>query len=34
MNMTFYKDKKILISGHTGFKGTWMCQMLIMAGAK
>ena len=30
---TFYKDKKVLITGHTGFKGSWMCQLLIMAGA-
>lgn len=33
-DMAFYKDKKVLITGHTGFKGAWMCQMLIMAGAK
>lgn len=32
-DMAFYKDKKVLITGHTGFKGSWMCQMLIMAGA-
>ena len=30
----FFKGKKILITGHTGFKGTWMCEMLLMAGAK
>ena len=24
----FYKDKKILLTGHTGFKGTWMCHVL------
>jgi CDP-glucose 4,6-dehydratase len=29
----FYKGKKVLITGHTGFKGSWMCQVLIMAGA-
>lgn len=34
MNYTFYKDKKVLITGHTGFKGSWMCKMLINAGAK
>lgn len=32
--MAFYKGKKILITGHTGFKGSWMCEMLIMAGAE
>lgn len=34
LDMNFYKDKRILITGHTGFKGSWMCQMLIMAGAR
>lgn len=32
-DMSFYKNKKVLITGHTGFKGSWMCQLLIMAGA-
>lgn len=32
-DMSFYKNKKILITGHTGFKGSWMCQLLLMAGA-
>ena len=31
---SFYKDKKVLITGHTGFKGSWMCQLLIMVGAE
>ena len=34
MDLSFYKDKKVLITGHTGFKGSWMCKLLIMAGAK
>ena len=29
----FYKGKKIFITGHTGFKGTWMIQMLHLMGA-
>ncbi len=33
MDLTFYKDKKILVTGHTGFKGSWMCQVLLQAGA-
>lgn len=33
-NMDFYKNKKVLVTGHTGFKGAWMCQLLIMAGAE
>lgn len=32
--LNFYKDKKVLITGHTGFKGSWLCTMLQMAGAK
>ena len=30
----FYKGKKVLITGHTGFKGTWMCLYLHQLGAK
>lgn len=33
MNMTFYKNKRVLVTGHTGFKGSWLCQMLLNAGA-
>ena len=33
LDVSFFKGKKILITGHTGFKGSWMCQLLIMAGA-
>ena len=22
---SFYQGKKVLVTGHTGFKGTWMC---------
>lgn len=33
MDYSFFKNKKVLITGHTGFKGTWLCQILIMAGA-
>ena len=28
-----YKNKKVLITGHTGFKGTWLSLWLIMMGA-
>ena len=24
----FYKGKKVFITGHTGFKGSWLCKML------
>ena len=33
VSMDFYKNKKVLITGHTGFKGSWMCETLINAGA-
>lgn len=29
----FYKGKSVLITGHTGFKGTWMCCVLKELGA-
>lgn len=32
--MNFYNGKNILITGHTGFKGTWLSKILIDAGAK
>lgn len=30
----FYKNKKVLLTGHTGFKGSWMSVMLVNAGAE
>ena len=30
----FYKNKKIFITGHTGFKGSWLTSTLISFGAK
>ena len=29
----FYRNKKVLITGHSGFKGTWMCEVLRILGA-
>lgn len=29
----FYEGKRILVTGHTGFKGSWLCKILAMAGA-
>ncbi len=34
LDLNFYKDKKVLVTGHTGFKGSWLCKILINAGAK
>ena len=32
--LDFYKDKTVLVTGHTGFKGSWLSIMLQMAGAR
>ena len=32
--MEFYNRKKVLVTGHTGFKGSWMCRLLLQAGAE
>lgn len=32
--MNFYYGKKVLITGHTGFKGSWMCCVLLDMGAR
>jgi CDP-glucose 4,6-dehydratase len=29
-----YKGKKVLIIGHTGFKGTWLSRVLVLSGAR
>ena len=29
----FYNGKKVFITGHTGFKGSWLCKILANAGA-
>ncbi len=33
-DLNFYRNKKVLITGHTGFKGTWLCALLLQAGAQ
>ena len=33
LNLAFYKNKRVLLTGHTGFKGTWLSKILINAGA-
>lgn len=33
LDLNFYKGKKVLVTGHTGFKGTWLCHILVNAGA-
>lgn len=34
IDLTFFKNKKVLVTGHTGFKGSWLCRILHNAGAK
>ncbi len=31
--MDFYKRKRVLVTGHTGFKGSWLSKILLLAGA-
>lgn len=33
-DISFYKNKKVLVTGHTGFKGSWLCKILTKAGAE
>jgi len=30
----FWQSKKVLVTGHTGFKGAWLCQWLLQLGAE
>ena len=34
MNKKFWKGKKVFLTGHTGFKGSWLALMLADAGAE
>lgn len=33
-DINFYNGKSVFVTGHTGFKGSWLCKMLANAGAK
>lgn len=33
-DLSFYKGKSVFVTGHTGFKGIWLCKILKMVGAK
>lgn len=33
LDLSFYKGKRVLVTGHTGFKGSWLCRVLVNAGA-
>jgi CDP-glucose 4,6-dehydratase len=34
IDKTFWKKKRVLVTGHTGFKGSWLCLWLHALGAK
>jgi len=33
MDLSFFSGKRVLLTGHTGFKGSWLSQILVQAGA-
>jgi CDP-glucose 4,6-dehydratase len=32
-DLDFYKGKSVFVTGHTGFKGSWLCKLLVNSGA-
>ncbi len=34
MNLSFYRGKRVFLTGHTGFKGAWLSRILLQAGAE
>ena len=34
MNYNFWKNRSVFVTGHTGFKGSWLCLWLSLMGAK
>ncbi|MEY8233890.1 CDP-glucose 4,6-dehydratase, partial [Oscillospiraceae bacterium 50-16] len=33
-DLEFYCGKRVFVTGHTGFKGAWLCRILVGAGAE
>lgn len=33
LDLSFFCGKRVLVTGHTGFKGSWMCTVLLQLGA-
>jgi CDP-glucose 4,6-dehydratase len=34
LDLSFFNGKKVFVTGHTGFKGSWLCKILVKAGAE
>lgn len=34
LDLNFYRGKRVFVTGHTGFKGSWLCRILVGAGAE
>ena len=34
LDLSFYKGKKVFVTGHNGFKGSWLCRILLQCGAE
>jgi CDP-glucose 4,6-dehydratase len=34
LDFTWYKNKRVFLTGHTGFKGSWLCAILLRLGAR
>lgn len=34
MDFSVYQGRRVLVTGHTGFKGSWLCEILLRAGAE
>ncbi len=32
--MSFWNGKRVLVTGHTGFKGSWLCEVLLARGSE
>lgn len=32
--LNFYCNKRVMVTGHTGFKGSWLSELLLLAGAE
>lgn len=33
LSLDFFRGRRVFVTGHTGFKGSWLCRILINAGA-